>query len=160
MKLGLICIGADIPGTLEAFALGGGIAYRAGSALDLARKIAQVLHDAAPYRFQARQAQQQALKNMSRARCHKPFFQSLVQVSGKPNPSQGLASLQFLPRNISHVLEERMQEIHRLYATEAELRQQVAQAAQEIAELQAQLKPLSRSMLGRVARKITDRHDH
>jgi glycosyltransferase involved in cell wall biosynthesis len=74
MKLGLITIGADIPGTKEAFQLGGGILYKNGDSQDLAKKIDEVLNNKQKFRKQALLVQKNALANLSSVSCHKNFF--------------------------------------------------------------------------------------
>ncbi len=93
MKLGIVCIGSDIPGIREAFGLGGGILYKSGDPLDLAAKISMVLESPEKYRQQAKQAQKQASKNMSEKTAHDPFFRELDKLFGASNPRGELAHL-------------------------------------------------------------------
>jgi glycosyltransferase involved in cell wall biosynthesis len=85
MKLGLICVGADIPGTSEAFRLGGGTVYKSGDPQSLAKVLEKVLTDLPAYKKQAAQAQARALQNLSEEASSGKFFKSIQTVLGEPN---------------------------------------------------------------------------
>ncbi len=93
MKLGLICLGADIPGTREAFQLGGGHSYKSGDSKQLAKLIGDALTEHASYKAKAEQAAERALKNLSREACNEPFFKAVEKVRAQPNPRRELRHL-------------------------------------------------------------------
>ena len=80
MKLGLICVGADIPGTKEAFKLGGGVAYRVGQPGDLADKLEKILSKPSRFRAQALKNAVRAEANLSEQKSHQEFFIQLEKV--------------------------------------------------------------------------------
>jgi glycosyltransferase involved in cell wall biosynthesis len=94
MKLGLICVGADIPGTSEAIGLGGGNLYKSGDPHDLAKTLAEIMAEPQAYRARAQKAQKRALANLSEAASHQPFFDALETALGQPNPRGELRHLQ------------------------------------------------------------------
>jgi glycosyltransferase involved in cell wall biosynthesis len=93
MKMGLICLGADIPGTREAFALGGGILFDGCKATALAAALEGVMNDIAAAEARAKTARSRALRNMSEEASHEPFFTGLADVLGEANPRQELHHL-------------------------------------------------------------------
>lgn len=93
MKLGLICVGSDIPGTREAFSLGGGVLYESGNPNDLATKLANILNNPKKHQALAKDAQKNALKNMSEKACHDPFFTEIEKIFSLPNPQKGACNL-------------------------------------------------------------------
>lgn len=93
MKLGLVCVGSDIPGVSEAFELGGGQLYKHRDAKDLAIKLTDILANPSAYNKLAKNAQKQALINMSEESCHSPFFTELEKTLGTPNPHPELRHL-------------------------------------------------------------------
>jgi glycosyltransferase involved in cell wall biosynthesis len=101
MKLGIITIGADIPGTEEAVHLGGGVLYKTGNARDLATKIEQVLANPKHYHQVAIATKKNANKNLSESACHQNFFTELEKIFGQPNPQNHLQHL--LPHLVSNV---------------------------------------------------------
>lgn len=101
MKLGLICIGADIPGTREAFRLGGGILYKSGSEVELADALKKVLTDHPRYKSQALKFQKKALKNMSEEASNGPFFENLEQAMKQPNRNGELHHLRPFFQNMA-----------------------------------------------------------
>jgi glycosyltransferase involved in cell wall biosynthesis len=90
MKLGLICIGSNIPGVKEAFALGGGHLYTHGDATDLSIRIEEILSNPGHYKKIALSSQVNALKNMSEKACHNPFFMQLESLETSNNPQRQL----------------------------------------------------------------------
>jgi glycosyltransferase involved in cell wall biosynthesis len=93
MKLGISCIGSDIPGIREAFELGGGILYKSGDPEDLARKLRIVLKNPEKYQLRAKDAQKKALNNLSEKSAHDPFFRELNKVLRSPNPRKDIGYL-------------------------------------------------------------------
>jgi len=87
MKLGLICVSADIPATKEAFGLGGGITYRSGSPRDLAVKLERVLTNLKPAKGKALVYATKAQKNMSESRSHQNFFKEMQRAIKKGSSS-------------------------------------------------------------------------
>jgi len=90
MKLGLICIGSNIPGVEEAFALGGGHLYTHGDPVDLSIRIKEILSNPVYYKEIAILSQTKALENMSEKACHDPFFEQLELLKSSNNPQRQL----------------------------------------------------------------------
>lgn len=86
MKLGLICVAADIDSSKEAFNLGGGVLYKSGDPEDLADALQKIINDPAKYLELAQKAEERALKNLSEQACHDPFFAELDGVVTQHNP--------------------------------------------------------------------------
>ena len=93
MKLGLICVGANIEGTKEAFSLGGGSTYKKGEPADLAKLLMKIMDSHDNFLAQAQLAQKRALKNMSKQACHKNFFESLEKISSSDSSVHGLSHI-------------------------------------------------------------------
>ena len=93
MKLGLICIGSNIPGVQEAFSLGGGHLYKHGNPRDLSKRIKEVLSNPIKYKNIAKVSKTNALNNMSEKACHDPFFEQLKQLETVSNPQRQLRHL-------------------------------------------------------------------
>lgn len=111
MKVGLICVGADIAGTSEAMELGGGTLYKSGDSHDLAQKLAAIFADPRAYREKADKAQARALANLSEAASHQPFFDALAKVLGQPNPRREMGHLRKHFEGL-HSLTGRLEELH------------------------------------------------
>lgn len=107
MKLGLICVGANIPGTREAFELGGGMLYEPGDVSKLGEIISAIHKDPEYYKKQAKVYQAKALKNLSEETCHSPFFREISEVYNLPNPRKEIG---FIGPTFSGV--ERLLEIY------------------------------------------------
>ena len=86
MKLGLICVAADIDSSKEAFQLGGGVLYKSGDAKDLANVLQEIIRAPKNFKETARQAKERALRNLSEEACHKPFFAELEKTINQQNP--------------------------------------------------------------------------
>ncbi len=86
MKLGLICIGGDIPGTKEAFELGGGRLYQSGNPADLAKVVNLTLKNFKVAQQEAALFKKKVLHNLSEQACHDPFFAALNRALGTHNP--------------------------------------------------------------------------
>lgn len=93
MKQGLVCVGADINGNVEAFRLGGGNLYQSQDSQALAKTLAKILNNFSVYKKSAKVAQKNALKNLSEEACHSPFFLELEKVQSAPNPQKELKQL-------------------------------------------------------------------
>lgn len=107
MKLGLIVVAADITSSIEAFELGGGTLYKAGSPEDLANVLSKVTKNHQQFKQKAISAQKRALKNLSEEAVHQPFFIEIKRIFGQRNPRSELKYVypQFV--SIMKTLEER-----------------------------------------------------
>ncbi|MEX2014576.1 MAG: glycosyltransferase [Candidatus Saccharimonadales bacterium] len=93
MKLGMICVGADVSGTKEAIRLGGGIVYKSGDSKALANVLSDILINHDKYRIEAQKAKARAHKNLSEKASHQPFFDELDMIFGQKNPRRELRHL-------------------------------------------------------------------
>ncbi len=148
MKLGLICVGADIPGTKEAFALGGGTLYKKDSAEDLARVLENILNNFGASKRQAIASKKKALKNFSLAACHDPFFYELQKILGQPNP---VASLEVLSPFLLPVYEQSVSGLQARQQNK-ELKKHARGLQQQKTDLQQQLNLVEQSRAWRIAR--------
>lgn len=109
MKLGVFCIGADIPGTREAFELGGGEVYKLGDIKDLASKIANTLNS--DYVANAGVIKQRVAETMSEQACSEPFFSVIERVTSAKCKPKDLTELGLLfsalEQNRRHTQNER-----------------------------------------------------
>ncbi len=110
MKLGLVCLGADIPGTLEAFKKGGGTPYKSQDPKDLAKQIQLIINNFDAYKVLARKAQIRALHNLSKQNCHDEFFKKLPEIMLEQNPRKelGIATNWFEPLSEKLVLADKV----------------------------------------------------
>jgi len=90
MKLGLICVAADIPSSQEAFELGGGTLYKSGDPENLANVLQRIINEPNNFRGVARQAKKRSLRNLSEKACHQPFFTELEGTINQRNPRREL----------------------------------------------------------------------
>lgn len=86
MKLGLVCVGADISGTKEAFSLGGGELYEQENPDSAASAINTILENLSRYKQKAKKHQINAIKNLDKQSCHNPFFHQLSELSAANMP--------------------------------------------------------------------------
>jgi glycosyltransferase involved in cell wall biosynthesis len=116
MKLGLVCVGADIPGTREAFRLGGGTTYKSGDSSDLAKVLDRIINNPRKYRAQAAESRKKALINLSEPACHDPFFNELSKILGQPNPQRQSRHLASSVVGGTNTLESQGEQIQKLHA--------------------------------------------
>ncbi|HLB66338.1 hypothetical protein A2886_03090 [candidate division WWE3 bacterium RIFCSPHIGHO2_01_FULL_42_13] len=107
MKLGLICVAADIESSKEAFRLGGGVLYKSGNPKGLANVLRRIIKNPQDFRELALQAKAKSLSNLSEENCHKPFFEGLEKVFGQKNPRRELQYIYPQFANIIKTLEGR-----------------------------------------------------
>lgn len=120
MKLGLICVAADIPDSKEAFRLGGGNLYKSGDAAELASLISKIIGKIKVYKARALKAQKKALINLAEDPSHKPFFDALSKIISQPNPQRSLRHI--LPQLDIEKIIEYHEEKARLYKELADRR--------------------------------------
>lgn len=89
MKLGLICVGANIPGTAEAFKLGGGVLYELGKPNQLSHLLKDIYLNYSKYKKDAARAKKRSLKNLSEVESHSPVFSNLDAILSEQNPLPG-----------------------------------------------------------------------
>jgi glycosyltransferase involved in cell wall biosynthesis len=115
MKLGLIVVGADIPGTRESFSLGQGHLYPAGRPDELAELLHSLLSQGEDAFSGVTEAGTPELPALSKGACLDPLFDGVLEVLHQPNPASALASIKTLFTSASMELIRRGEEIRELH---------------------------------------------
>jgi glycosyltransferase involved in cell wall biosynthesis len=93
IKLGLVCVGADIEGTKEGFELTGGVMFSKESFRDLASKLVDITNNFSKYKKHALAARDKALITQSETSSHDRFFKALEKIKVSNNPNYAVRHL-------------------------------------------------------------------